>query len=89
MDPNPQSKWGGTGKNHQLRKNDALADFDSANLMWFEARVKTGLHTRDHSPDLNRAATLRLGLMLAEIDDRAVLGTEASQLGEASDAAAS
>ena len=33
------------------------------------------------SPALNKAATLRLGLMLAEIDDRTVFGPLGSQLG--------
>jgi hypothetical protein len=37
---------------------------------------------------LNNAATLRLGLMLAEIDERGALGT-ASQLGETSAGGAS
>lgn len=50
----------------------------------FEAQVKTGRPTRVHSPDLKRAATLRLGLMLADMEERAVLGTDASQLGDAS-----
>jgi hypothetical protein len=43
---------------------------------------KPGRHAAQSS-GLNKAATLRLGLMLADIDDRAVLGTEASQLGVA------
>jgi hypothetical protein len=38
---------------------------------------------------LNKAATLRLGLMLAEIDDLADLGTLGSQLGGVSAAAGS
>jgi hypothetical protein len=42
-----------------------------------------------YSPDLNKAATLRLGLMLAEIDERTVLGPLGSQLGGTSVAAGS
>ncbi len=64
-----------------------------------EASVKAGVSPRsrpgpvqglgwgqpphDHSSDLNSAATLRLGLILAEMDERGALGT-ASQLGETS-----
>ncbi len=39
-----------------------------------------------YSPDLNKAATLRLGLMLAEIAERTVLGPLGSQLGAVSEA---
>jgi hypothetical protein len=38
----------------------------------------------DQSTDLNKAATLRLGLMLAEMEDRAGLGAVGSQVGAAS-----
>jgi hypothetical protein len=39
-----------------------------------------------YSPDLNKAATFRLGLMLAEIAERTVFGPLGSQLGAVSDA---
>ena len=76
----------------------ASTHFDSARLQTCEASIKAGVTPRscpgpeqdlqgrppkDHSSDLNKAATLRLGLMLAEMDERGALGT-ASQLGETS-----
>ena len=80
---------------------NASSHFDSARLMVCKARVKAGISpktrsgslglarpSKNHSSDLNKAATLRLGLMLAEIDERGALGT-ASQLGERSAGGAS